>query len=138
MKPSSTHAPEWTDPDLIEWLTRDAAEWKARLKGTALARAKRAGLLRNAALVLGTRGSTEAIAPLAARLDDCSEDASVRASAAWALGRIGTASTSRSGRHRDDPEPLVRIQSSALGRHQASRWRTSRLERSTTARNAAF
>ena len=56
--------PEWSDPDLIEWLTLSAAEWKARLKGTALARAKRAGLLRNAALVLGTRGSTEAIAPL--------------------------------------------------------------------------
>ena len=60
-----------------------AVEWKVRLKGTALARAKRAGLLRNAALVLGTNGSTEAIAPLATRLDDGSEDASVRASAAW-------------------------------------------------------
>ena len=57
--------PEWSDPDLIEWLTQGAAEWKARLKGTALARAKRAGLLRNAALVLGTRGTAEAVAPLA-------------------------------------------------------------------------
>ena len=36
--------PEWINPDLIEWLTRDPSEWKARLKGTALARAKRAGL----------------------------------------------------------------------------------------------
>ena len=33
----------------------DDAEWKARLKGTALSRSKRAGLLRNAALVLGSR-----------------------------------------------------------------------------------
>ena len=101
--------PEWSDPDLIEWLTRSDSEWKVRLKGTALARAKRAGLLRNAALVLGTNRSTEAIAPLAARLDDGSEDASVRASAAWALGRIGTNDAlSALARHQDDPEPLVR------------------------------
>jgi epoxyqueuosine reductase len=100
--------PEWTDPDLIEWLTLDAAQWKARLKGTALARAKRTGLLRNAALVLGTRGSRAAIEPLAARLDDISEDASVRASAAWALGRIGTNHAIIAlERHAADPETLV-------------------------------
>ena len=53
-QPELGDRPEWTDPDLIEWLTMDPARWKARLKGTALARAKRVGLLRNAALVLGT------------------------------------------------------------------------------------
>ena len=79
--------PEWSDPDLIEWLNLGASEWQARLKGTALARAKRVGLLRNAALVLGSRGSTEAIAPLAARLDDGSEDASVRASRGVGAGQ---------------------------------------------------
>jgi epoxyqueuosine reductase len=101
--------PEWTDPDLIEWLTKGAAEWKAMLKGTALARAKRAGLVRNAALVLGTRGKIEAIAPLAGRLDDGSEDPSVRASAAWALGRIGTSDALAAlERHHDNRDPLVR------------------------------
>ncbi|MFI5458218.1 MAG: HEAT repeat domain-containing protein [Isosphaerales bacterium] len=93
---------------MLDWLTRDASEWKTRLKGTALARSKRAGLVRNAALVLGTRRLPEAVAPLAARLDDRHEDATVRAAAAWALGRIGTHEAHAALRdHHDDPEPLV-------------------------------
>jgi epoxyqueuosine reductase len=100
---------EWTDPDLIEWFNLGADDWKARLKGTALSRSKRTGLLRNAALVLGTRGVTEAIAPLVAHLEDRSEDAIVRASAAWALGRIGTTeSRAALTLHHDDPDPVVR------------------------------
>ncbi len=93
--------PEWVEPDLIAWLEDDPAIWRARLKGTALTRAKRAGLLRNAALVLGARRSLEAVAPLAARLDDDGEDPIVRASAAWALGRI--ASDDRDGSPRASP-----------------------------------
>jgi epoxyqueuosine reductase len=101
--------PEWKDPDLIEWLTKGPADWKTMLKGTALARAKRAGLLRNAALVLGTRGRTEAVAPLASRLDDGLEDPSVRASAAWALGQIGTSDALIAlERHHDNSVPQVR------------------------------
>ena len=80
--------PEWNDPDLIEWLSRDAAGWKARLKGTALTRAKRAGLVRNAALVLGGRKVAEAAAALARLADDPEEDPVVRESAAWALEQI--------------------------------------------------
>ena len=63
---------------------------EARLKGTALRVPSASGLVRNAALVLGSAACHEAAAPLAARLDDRREDAVVRASAAWALGRIGT------------------------------------------------
>jgi epoxyqueuosine reductase len=101
--------PEWTHPDLLAWLARDAREWKAALEGTALARAKRVGLVRNAALVLGGRRACEAAAPLAGRLDDAQEDEVVRATAAWALGRIGTEPARAAlGRHRDDPEPTVR------------------------------
>ena len=81
--------PEWVNPDLIDWLSRDPDEFRKALKGTALSRSKRAGLLRNAALLLGRRGSTEAVPVLIERLDD--EDPTVRASAAWALRRIGTA-----------------------------------------------
>jgi epoxyqueuosine reductase len=101
--------PEWTDPDLIEWLSLDRAEWKALLKGTALSRAKRSGLLRNAALVLGSRQLPEAAPYLAARLDDPQEDNAVRAAAAWALGRIATEpARAVLESHRDDSEPLVR------------------------------
>jgi epoxyqueuosine reductase len=101
--------PEWVGPDLIEWLNDDRATWSARLKGTALTRTKRAGLLRNAALVLGSRRRSEAIGALASRLDDIGEDPIVRASAAWALGRIATVDTMNAlERHREDPDPTVR------------------------------
>jgi epoxyqueuosine reductase len=100
--------PEWTDPDLLEWLSRDESEWRALLKGTALSRAKKSGLLRNAALVLGSRRLPEAVAVLATRLDDPQEDAVVRASAAWALGQIATeASLEALRRHCDDRTALV-------------------------------
>ena len=101
--------PEWTNPDLIAWLTRDKSEWRAILKGTALRRAKRSGLVRNAALVLGTRRLKEAVAPLAARLDDQDEDPTVRASAAWALGQIETEPAREAlERHRNASELSVR------------------------------
>jgi epoxyqueuosine reductase len=98
---------EWVDPDLLEWLTRSPSAMAQSLKGTALSRTKRAGLLRNAALVLGARGEASAVPALTGCLDDA--DPVVRASAAWALGRIGTraaldALTARA----DDPDPLVR------------------------------
>jgi epoxyqueuosine reductase len=100
--------PEWTDPDVLEWLAREPQEWKKMLKGTALARTKRGGLLRNAALLVGTRRLPEAVAPLSSRLDDREEEAVVRAAAAWALGRIGTTEARAAlGRHLDDPEPVV-------------------------------
>jgi epoxyqueuosine reductase len=101
--------PEWTDPDLIEWLSRDWSQWRAVLKGTAQKRAKRSGLVRNAALVVGSRKLPEAAAPLADRLDDRQEEPAVRASSAWALGQIGN-EPARAAllRHEHDPDQLVR------------------------------
>jgi epoxyqueuosine reductase len=100
---------EWTDPDLIEWLNRDAFEWRSLLSRTALARAKRAGLVRNAALVLGSRRVPAAVGALAARLDDALEEPVVRASAAWALGRIDTAQARAAlQRNREADQPPVR------------------------------
>jgi len=80
--------PGQTNPDLIGWLDRDPAEFARAVKGTALSRAKRGGLLRNAALVLGGRGAAAAVPALARRLADA--DPVVRDAAAWALRRIGT------------------------------------------------
>lgn len=75
-----------TNPDLIAWLDRDPAELTRAVKGTALSRAKRTGLLRNAALILGERRATAAVPALARRLLD--PDPVVRDAAAWALRRI--------------------------------------------------
>jgi epoxyqueuosine reductase len=83
---------EWSNPDLIEWLDRDENAWRTALRGTALARAKRVGLVRNAALVLGQRHVVAAVPALARRLADADEDPVVRAAAAWALGRISSES----------------------------------------------
>jgi epoxyqueuosine reductase len=80
---------DWTSPDLVEWLGRDRGSWHAALRRSALARTKREGLLRNAALVLGQRRVAEAVPHLETRLADLDEDPAVRLAAAWALGRIG-------------------------------------------------
>ncbi len=80
--------PEWTDPDLIAWLDADPLALRRLTKGSALVRAKRAELVRNALSVLGTRQNTTALPAIARRLHDT--DPTVRLAAAWALRRIGT------------------------------------------------
>ncbi len=80
--------PGLTHPDLIAWLDRDPAEMTRSIKGTALSRAKRSGLLRNAALILGERRIEAAVPALIRRLDDA--DPVIQKAAAWALRRIGT------------------------------------------------
>ena len=101
--------PEWTNPDLIAWLSSEPAAFRRSLSGTALERARRAGLLRNAALVLGRRGAAAvaAVPALIGRLDD--PDPVIRGAAAWALGRIATAGAIAAlEAHRDDPDLAVR------------------------------
>jgi epoxyqueuosine reductase len=70
-------------------LALDPDAFRARFRGTALWRTKRAGLLRNAAVVLANRGERSAVGALTRALDD--EDAVVRRAAAWALARLGGA-----------------------------------------------
>ena len=72
--------------DLIELLGMDDPTFRARFRGTPLTRAKRSGLLRNAAIVLGNSGSPAAIPALVAALAD--SDPLVRGHAAWALAQI--------------------------------------------------
>jgi len=110
--PALDPRPEWVNPDLIGWLDRDPAEFARALKGTALARSKRSGLVRNAALVLGARGVAEAVPSLIGRLADA--DPVVRGASAWALGRIGVPSAIPALiAARDDPDPVAR---EAIGR----------------------
>jgi epoxyqueuosine reductase len=68
-------------------LELDQDAFRARFRGTALWRTKRAGLLRNAAIVLANRGERAATGALSRALGD--EDPVVRRAAAWALAKLG-------------------------------------------------
>jgi epoxyqueuosine reductase len=106
-EPGLDARPGWVNPDLIEWLAEDASSFTKSLKGTALARSKRSGLLRNAALILGARRNAEAVPVLIDRLGD--PDPVIRASAAWALGRIGSPVAVPALRQAvEDPDPEAR------------------------------
>jgi epoxyqueuosine reductase len=77
-------AMEWLDP--VELLGMDADTFRARFKPTSLWRNRRAGLLRNAAIVLGNIGDERALPALEKALSDPEEV--VREAAAWAVGRV--------------------------------------------------
>ena len=74
---------QWT---LVDVLALDEARYDAEWTGTAMRRATRSGLRRNAAVVLGNRRDPEALPALVAALGDA--DPVVRGHAAWAIGRI--------------------------------------------------
>ena len=80
--------PSGADLDLIELLSLDDEGFRRRFKGSAITRAKRRGLLRNAAVVLGNRGDRRAV-PALARAAAEDPDPLVREHAAWALRRLG-------------------------------------------------
>jgi epoxyqueuosine reductase len=77
-------------PFLPDLMTLDDDGFRRRFGKSAVARAKRRGLLRNAAVVLGNSGNSAAVAVLARSLADEIEPL-VRAHAAWALGQLGGA-----------------------------------------------
>jgi epoxyqueuosine reductase len=72
--------------DLVELLGLSEGEFRHRFRGTALLRAKRRGLLRNAALALGNAGDPAALPGLRQALHD--PEPLVREAAAWAIARI--------------------------------------------------
>jgi epoxyqueuosine reductase len=100
-------------PHLPSLLALDAAGFRARFGRTAVTRAKRRGLLRNAAVALGNSGNPEAVPPLVAALAD--PEPLVRGHAAWALGRLGGAAARHAlaaARHREpDPATASEIES---------------------------
>lgn len=72
--------------DLIELLGLSEEAFRRRFRGTALMRTKRKGLVRNAALVLGNSGDTNALPALQRVLDDA--EPSVCEAARWAIEQI--------------------------------------------------
>jgi epoxyqueuosine reductase len=80
-----------TSIDLARLFDLDDAAFRTRFRKTPLWRAKRRGLLRNAALVLGNRRPPHAAKPLLRGLHDA--EPLVRLACAWALGQIQDPST---------------------------------------------
>ncbi len=72
--------------DAVELLGLSEEEFRRRFHGTALTRAKRCGLLRNAAVVLGNRGDARALPALRRALAD--PEPLVRDAAQWAIDAI--------------------------------------------------
>jgi epoxyqueuosine reductase len=86
-EPALQPRPDLEAIDLVELLGLSAAAFRERFRGTALTRARRRGLLRNAALILGNRGDPAALPALRLALDD--PEPLVREAARWAIERIG-------------------------------------------------
>lgn len=97
------------DPvDLAALFALDDAAFRERFRATPLWRAKRRGILRNAAIVLGNRPHEAAIGALVRGLHD--GEPLVRGACAWALGRqrSGEAAAALRARLVEEPDPVVR------------------------------
>lgn len=77
-----------TGADLVELMALGESEFQRRYRDTPIARAKRAGFIRNVAVALGNWGAPDAVPALTAGLND--DEPLVRGHSAWALGRVGT------------------------------------------------
>jgi epoxyqueuosine reductase len=98
-------------PELASFLAMDQEAFAAAYRGTALMRAKRDGMARNACIALGNAGSVEDAEVLAAALEDSSP--LVRGHAAWALGRLAARTGAEvrgrlAGRLAAEDDPWVR------------------------------
>jgi epoxyqueuosine reductase len=88
--------------DLVAMFRLDDAAFRERFRHTPLWRAKRRGILRNAAIVLGNRPTPSALPVLRHGLNDA--DPLVRGACAWALGRYKDPAVSDALRHRSKIE----------------------------------
>ncbi len=84
-EPDSGFGPSLEIKELFE--IRSNSDYEKKFKGTALLRASRKQMLRNACLVLGNSGSPEALPYLEKAMQDPAP--LVRSHAAWGIGRIG-------------------------------------------------
>ena len=86
LEPAFQPRPDALAPHLLDLLALDAGDFRRRFRASPVERAKRRGLLRNAAVALGNWGDRSTVAPLSRALGD--DEPLVRGHAAWALGRI--------------------------------------------------
>ncbi|MFK7777014.1 MAG: tRNA epoxyqueuosine(34) reductase QueG [Gimesia sp.] len=80
---------QFSPVDALEILSLDTVAFQERFQSTPMSRARRAGLLRNAAIVLGNLGDATAVPVLLNALHDA--EPLIRGAAAWALGNLGGA-----------------------------------------------
>jgi epoxyqueuosine reductase len=86
----------WQRTPLENLLSLDDEGWRLASEGTPLKRAGKAGIARNAAIVLGNRGAPKALTALDAAAQ-AHPDAAVRDAARWAIGRIRERETGSTG-----------------------------------------
>jgi epoxyqueuosine reductase len=97
---------------LLPWLTMSSSDYRRFVSGTALRRASRWQLLRNAAIAAGNSGDDSLVKPLAALLLNSTHPI-VRGHAAWAVGRLRNAQAAaillEALNHESDPDVLSEI-----------------------------
>jgi epoxyqueuosine reductase len=86
IEPTLRSQPERIAPNAVELLTLSPDEFRERFGDTPLSRPKRAGLLRNAAIVLGNSGDRAAVAALQHALHDT--EPVVREAAGWGIAKL--------------------------------------------------
>jgi epoxyqueuosine reductase len=98
---------------LADLLRMPAEEFSRAFHGSPMRRARRRGLARNAAVLLGNQEDRDAVAPLARAVREDAEPL-VRGHAAWALGRLGgrAARMELERVHTGDPDSEVRREAS--------------------------
>ncbi len=100
-----------TKINACELLEMNGESFRKLFGKTPLSRPKRAGILRNAAIVLGNRGQHDSVPTLISSMND--EEPLVRGASAWALGEIATPEAVNALEARllleNDPEVLAEI-----------------------------
>ena len=79
-------SPQFTELRLFEILAMDQEQFRQHFRHTPFWRAKRRGVIRNAAIVAGNQQALECLEPLRRLLQD--EDELIRASAVWAITQM--------------------------------------------------
>ena len=107
-EPAFQPAADLAPANAIELLGLSEEAYRERFRHSPLARPKRAGLLRNAAIVLGNSGDALAVPALINVLTDA--EPLIRGAAAWALGRLGGNQAAAALQLRRDVEDDTQVQ----------------------------